>query len=251
MKLRRDAALPVLGALTILLLWQFLVPALGVPRFIVPTPLAVLGTFVRDAPLIAANALPTALESVGGFVLGNLVAVAVAMLFVANRTLRKAYFPVVLFFNTIPVLALAPIIVLIFGLGMFPKIVVAAVICFFPTLVNMIRGLESPTANELELMRVLSASTSEVFRDLRFPRSLPFLFAGLRVAAQGSVVGAIVGEWIGTNKGLGALIIESTFNYHAERLYASVIVSALLAIVFFNVVVLAERRFLRYAAPGA
>ncbi|MDB5094760.1 MAG: transporter, permease protein [Candidatus Eremiobacteraeota bacterium] len=251
MRSRLEPSLPILGAATILLLWQFLVPALGVPRFIIPTPVAVVLDLVREFPLIASNTVPTMLESITGFLLGNVVAVAIAMIFVSSRLLKQTYFPVVLFFNTIPILALAPVIVLIFGLGFVPKIIVAAVICFFPTLVNMIRGLESPTENELELMRVLSASKLEIFRDLRLPRSMPFLFSALRIAAQGSVVGAIVGEWIGSNKGLGALIIESTFNYHAERLYAAVIVSALLAIVFFNLVGVVERRLLRYQSPAS
>ena len=179
--------------------------------------------------------LPTALESLFGFALGNGAAVAVATLFVANRYLRLTYFPIVLFFNTIPILALAPIVVLIFGLGMFPKVVVAAIVCFFPTLVNMIRGLESVTTTELDIVHSLCATKLQILLHLRFPRSVPYLFAALRIAAQTSVIGALVGEWIGTNKGLGALIIESTFNYHAERLYAAVFVSSLLAICFFAI----------------
>ncbi|TGR61413.1 ABC transporter permease subunit, partial [bacterium M00.F.Ca.ET.194.01.1.1] len=112
--------------------------------------------------------------------------------------------PIVLFFNTIPILALSPIIILIFGIGMTPKIVIAAVICFFPTLVNMIRGLDSAGDNEHELFRVLSATRSEIFWGLRLPRALPMLFSSLRIASATAVIGAIVGEWIGSDKGLGA-----------------------------------------------
>lgn len=234
-------ALPVLGAASILLLWQFLVPALGVPPFIVPTPATVLLKLGADAGLLAANALPTAIESIAGFVIGNAAAVLLAVLFVYSRPVRAAYFPVVLFFNTIPILALAPIIVLVFGLGMLPKIVIAAVICFFPTLVNMIRGLEMPTRSEFELFRVLSASPFETFWRLRVPRSLPLLFTSLKIAATTCVIGAIVGEWIGANQGLGALIIQSTFNYQTDRLYAAVFVSSFLGLLFFAIVVLAER----------
>ena len=237
---------PFLGALSLLALWQLVVTLFHVPRYIVPAPLGVLGDLVREFPLIVSNAVPTAAESVFGFLLGNAAAVVVAIVFVANRYLREAYFPVVLFFNTIPILALAPIIVLILGLGMFPKIVVAATICFFPTLVNMIRGLQSPAENELDLMRSLAASRVQIFWRLRLPRSMPYLFSSLRIAAQTSVIGALVGEWIGTNQGLGALILESTFNYHAERLYASVFVSSLLAIVFFTVVSTVELRLARF-----
>jgi NitT/TauT family transport system permease protein len=144
-------------------------------------------------------------------------------------------------------LALAPILVLIFGLGMLPKIVIAAVICFFPTLVNMIRGLEAVGRPELELMRVLNASRLEIFWRLRVPRSLPFLFAALRIASTTCVVGAIVGEWIGANNGLGALIIQATFNYQSPLLYATLFVSSGLALLFFGAVVALEKRVLRWS----
>jgi NitT/TauT family transport system permease protein len=152
----------------------------------------------------------------------------------------------VLFFNTIPILALSPIIILIFGLGMTPKIVIAAVICFFPTLVNMIRGLDSASDNEHELFRVLSATRSEIFWSLRLPRALPMLFSSLRIASATAVIGAIVGEWIGSDKGLGALIIQATFNYQSDRLYAAIVLSSSLSIALFCLVVLIERRIIKY-----
>jgi len=236
-----DLLWPALGALSILLVWQFALPALGVPAFIVPTPAAVFGKLWTDRTLLLANAGPTALEAVQGFLLGNTVAVLLAILFTYSRPVRAAYFPIVLFLNTIPVLALAPIFILMFGLGLLPKIVIAAVICFFPTLIAMVRGLTLATPNERELMRVLSASGWETFWRLRAPRSLPMLFTALRIAATGSVIGAIVGEWIGSNAGLGALIIQATFNYQADRLFAAVFVAAAMGLVAFGLVVLVER----------
>ncbi|WP_157017391.1 ABC transporter permease [Mesorhizobium xinjiangense] len=240
-----EAMLPILGVASILLAWQFLVPLAGVPAYIVPTPSAILAVFQRHWPLLVDNLWPTVIESLAGFAIGNLAAVAMATVFVHSRYLQATYFPVVLFFNTIPVLALSPVIILIFGLGMTPKIVIAAVICFFPTLVNMIRGLESASVNEHELFRVLSASRWEVFWRLRFPRSLPMLFSSLRIASATAVIGAIVGEWIGSDKGLGALIIQATFNYQSDRLYAAIVLSSSLSITLFLVVVIFERRLLR------
>ena len=239
-------ALPVLGAASILLAWQYLLPLLGVPAYIVPTPTAIFGVFQRNFALLIDNLRPTLIEALAGFVIGNLAAVLLAVLFVHSRVLQAAYFPIVLFFNTIPILALSPIIILIFGLGMTPKIVIAAVICFFPTLVNMIRGLDSASDNEHELFRVLSATRSEVFWSLRLPRALPMLFSSLRIASATAVIGAIVGEWIGSDKGLGALIIQATFNYQSDRLYAAIVLSSSLSIALFCIVVLIERRVIRY-----
>ncbi|TIU65819.1 MAG: ABC transporter permease subunit, partial [Mesorhizobium sp.] len=133
-------------------------------------------------------------------------------LFVHSRVLQAAYFPIVLFFNTIPILALSPIIILIFGLGMTPKIVIAAVICFFPTLVNMIRGLDSASDNEHELFRVLSATRSEIFWSLRLHRALPMLFSSLRIASATAVIGAIVGELpTGAVAGIGAKLLAGAY----------------------------------------
>lgn len=239
-------ALPVLGAASILLAWQYLLPLLGVPAYIVPTPTAIFGVFQKNFSLLIDNLRPTLIEALAGFVIGNLAAVLLAVLFVHSRVLQAAYFPIVLFFNTIPILALSPIIILIFGLGMTPKIVIAAVICFFPTLVNMIRGLDSASDNEHELFRVLSATRSEVFWSLRLPRALPMLFSSLRIASATAVIGAIVGEWIGSDKGLGALIIQATFNYQSDRLYAAIVLSSSLSIALFCLVVLIERRVIKY-----
>jgi NitT/TauT family transport system permease protein len=241
-----DTLLPVFGIASIIVAWQFLLPLAGVPAYIVPTPTAIAAVFQRQWPLLMSNLTPTVIEAVAGFVIGNVAAVLMAIAFVHSRFLQAAYFPVVLFFNTIPILALSPVIILIFGLGMTPKIVIAAVICFFPTLVNMIRGLDSASANEHELFRVLSSSRWEVFWRLRFPRALPMLFSSLRIASATAVIGAIVGEWIGSDKGLGALIIQATFNYQSDRLYAAIVLSSTLSIAIFCVVALLERRFIRY-----
>tara|TARA_R110000751_G_scaffold259709_2_gene358932 strand:- start:707 stop:1465 length:759 start_codon:yes stop_codon:yes gene_type:complete len=238
--------LPIMGATLILAAWQFLVPLAGIPAYIVPTPTTIASVFANQWPLLISNLWPTLFESIAGFLIGNSVAVLLAIIFAYSRVMQAAYFPVILFFNTIPILALAPIIILIFGLGMLPKIIIAAVICFFPTLVNMIRGLNSATRNEQELLRILSATPWEIFWQLRFPRSLPMLFSSLRIASTTCVIGAIVGEWIGSDKGLGALIIQATFNYRAGQLYAAIVLSSSMAILLFAIVAYIEKKVIDY-----
>ncbi len=156
------------------------------------------------------------------------------------------YCPAVVIFNTIPIIALSPILILIFGLTVTSKVIIAAIICLFPTLVNMIRGFEAVTPSELELMRIMAANRREVFFRLRLPRSLPFLFSALRIASTTSVIGAIVSEWIGAQKGIGVLIIQSTFEYRTELLYASIVMSSLLALTMFGAVALVEFLIVRW-----
>jgi len=232
---------PVLfGAGSILLFWQFILPKLGVPAYVLPTPSAIAMVMWQTFDVLKDNFFPTSIEALAGFLIGNTLACGIAAVFVHSRFLKAAYFPLVLLFNTIPVLALSPIIIMIFGLGLAPKIIIAAIVCFFPTLVNMLHGLESATSNEHELFRILCATKTEVFWRLRVPNSIPMLFSSLRIASTTAVVGAVVGEWVGSDKGLGALIIQASFNYQSDRLFAALVLCAALAIILYGLVVLLE-----------
>jgi NitT/TauT family transport system permease protein len=229
-----------------ILLWQLIVWAFSVPTFMAPSPVAVLYAFRENAGILWTNLLPTLMEATLGFVFGNLVAILLAVWFVYSRTAEKAFYPIAVIIKSIPIIALAPILVLLFGNGVTPKIIIAGLICFFPTLVNMVQGLKSASPAMLDLMRVLSASNAEIFWKVRLPASLPFLFAALKIAATSSVMGAIVAEWIGSSFGLGALIIEATYNFRSPLLYATVVVAAALAVVLFFAVSIIEKRVIRW-----
>jgi NitT/TauT family transport system permease protein len=196
--------------------------------------------------MLMSNLLPTAIEAVCGFLLGNFAAICLATTFVWRKTMEEALFPIAVMVNTIPVVAKAPILVLLLGNGMEPKIAIAAIICFFPTLVNMTRGLRDVRAEQLELMRVLSATPSEVFFRIRVPNALPYLFSALKIAASTAVIGAIVGEWIGSTRGIGALIIQSTYNFDSPLLYATIVVGSTFSALFFGVISIIERWALRW-----
>lgn len=243
---RRRRVMPVLGIVGLLALWWAVVELFHVKPFIAPSPQAVLQTLWLKREVLLANLLPTAGEALGGFLLGNLCAIAVATLFVHNRRMQEIFFPVVVMFNSIPVVAKAPILVLLMGNGVEPKIAIAALVCFFPTLVNGVRGLEAVNPQAMELMRVLSASKTEIFFKLRVYSALPFLFSALRIAASMSVIGAVVGEWIGATQGIGAMIIQATYNFDSPLLYAAIVMSACLSGAFFLVVVGLERWIIRW-----
>lgn len=247
----RRRVMPFVGAAILLGLWAGIVYFGEVPRFVAPSPLQVAQTLVEKIGILLANLWPTMIEAVSGFIIGNVTAIVIATAFVHSKTAEETFFPMVVLINTIPVVAKAPILVLLLGNGMEPKIAIAALICFFPTLVNMVRGLESVNPQAMELMRVLSASRTEVFFKLRLFNALPFLFSALKISASTAVIGAIVGEWIGSTTGIGALIIQSTYNFDSPMLYATVIVGACFSITFFFVISLAERLVVRWQAPSA
>jgi len=241
--------LPIAGIVGFILFWAALVYGLHVPPFVAPSPAAVVETLVVNLPKLMENLLPTAIEAVSGFLIGNLAAIALATLFVHQKSLQEAFFPIAVLINTIPVVAKAPILVLLLGNGMEPKIAIAALICFFPTLVNMVRGLESVNPQAMELMRVLSASKAEVFFKLRLQNSLPYLFSALKIAASTAVIGAIVGEWIGSVTGIGALIIQAMYAFDSAMLYATVVVGSTFSVCFFFVISMIERLMVRWQPP--
>ncbi|ABM59226.1 ABC transporter permease [Verminephrobacter eiseniae] len=245
-RLWRRRVLPTLGIVGLLLMWWAVVAWFGVEPFIAPSPVLVLQTLYAKRDMLLSNLIPTAIEAAGGFAIGNLAAILVATVFVHHKTLQDIFFPVVLMFNAIPIVAKAPILVLMMGNGIAPKITIAALVCFFPTLVNVVRGLESVNPQAMELMRMLSASKVEIFFRLRLFNALPHLFSALRIAASMCVIGAVVGEWVGANAGVGAMIIQATFNFDSALLYAAIVMSATLSGTFFLLVTLAERWLIRW-----
>jgi NitT/TauT family transport system permease protein len=242
----RRRILPTAAIAGFLVAWWTAVEAFDIKPFIAPSPVAVAAVLVERFGILMTNLLPTAIEAVLGFALGNFAAICLATVFVWRKTAEEALFPIAVMINTIPVVAKAPILVLLLGNGMEPKIAIAAIICFFPTLVNMTRGLRDVRPEQLELMRILSASPREVFFRIRVPNALPYLFSALKIAASTAVIGAIVGEWIGSNIGIGALIIQATYAFDSPLLYATIVVGSSFSALFFGVISLAERRMLRW-----
>jgi NitT/TauT family transport system permease protein len=247
----RRLAIPLVTIAVLIGLWQLAVWGLGVPSYIVPAPTEVWTTMVAEWGTLMQNLAPTAIETGLGFLLGNGIAIVLAVLFVHFKPAERALFPVAIFFRTIPIVAIAPVLVIMLGTGYAPKVVVAALISFFPTLVNMVRGLQAVDSQTIELMKVLSASRREVFFKVRLFASLPFLFSSLKIAATSAVIGAVVAEWIGSSKGLGYIIVQATFNYRTAELYAAMVVTSLFATACFLVVGVLERLIVRWNVDSA
>jgi NitT/TauT family transport system permease protein len=247
----RRYLLSALGIIVIIAYWEFHVRFFHVPDFLIPAPSEVASSLVEEWPSLQRNTGATLIESVGGFIAGNGIAILLAVVFVHSKSTERTLYPIAVAIRTVPIIAIAPILVLLFGNGYTPKIIIAALISFFPTLVNMVRGLESVEPNALELMRVLSASPGQVFWKLRVPSSLPFLFSALKIAATSCVIGAIVSEWIGADTGLGYLITVSTFEFRTGLLYAAMVVGSAMALLLFALVVVAERLIVRWKPPVA
>ncbi|MET0852419.1 MAG: ABC transporter permease [Candidatus Rokuibacteriota bacterium] len=253
------ASLAVGGAL--LLLWEGSKAAFAIPRYMLPHVHEILGEFLREGAdgtpwllIMAHNAGYTALESVIGFALGAVTGLGLAVLFARFRLLERGLLPYVMVSQTVPILAIAPMIVVWLGTSWVSKAVIAAYLTFFPVTVNMLRGLRTIDPDALALMRALAATPRQVFLKLRFPAALPYLFTALKISATASVVGAIIGELpVGSRFGMGVVIINGAqyYNWQPANLWAAILVSALLGIAFYQAVAAVERRCLAWRPDTA
>lgn len=245
----RALGMAVLGLLLTLTIWQLVVTLFGIPSYLVPAPTDVAGALARDYSLLLAAAGPTIMEAFLGFLLGNAVALLVAVAFVYHKLIEEMFYPVAILVKTIPIVAIAPVLKIILGNGIEPKIVIAALICFFPTLVNSVRGFRAVNPQLLELMHVLSASKTEIFLRIRIYSALPYVFSALKISVTMCVLGAIVGEWIGANQGIGYLLLQSMFDFNSPRLFATILTASVIAITGFAIVTMLEKWIIRWD-PG-
>ena len=239
---------PATVLLGLFAVWWFVAWRELVPAYLVPPPGAVAETMVADWSMLLEHTWVTTLETIVGFVLAAVIGVATAVLLVYSRTAEKSLYPLILFAQVIPKIAIAPILVVWFGFGMTPKIVLAVLIAFFPVVVSAVAGLRSVDPELLEMSATMGASRWKTFRKIRFPGALPQLMSGLKVAVTLAVVGAVVGEFVGADRGLGYVLLLASGNLDAPLLFADLILMSLIGVVLFVLVEVLERLLIPWHA---
>jgi NitT/TauT family transport system permease protein len=221
--------------------WEAYVSLFKVNDFILPAPSKIMAVMIRLFPLLLAHTWTTTYEILIGFLAGNGFAVLMALLIVNSRLAERVFYPLIIASQTIPKVAIAPLFLIWFGSGLLPKVLIAAIVCFFPTVVNTVQGLRATDPNAIDLLRLVAASRWQVFTKLQFPNALPYFFAGLKISIALAVIGAIIGEWVGANSGLGYLIMFSSQTMRTDLMFAALVLTALLGVVLYLAVVLLER----------
>jgi ABC-type nitrate/sulfonate/bicarbonate transport system permease component len=244
----RRALIVVAVVLSIGLLWQAAITGFGIPPYIVPRPMAVMGALVEGWSKIASHAGFTLLAAALGLTTSALLASAIAISFSLRPTLEQASMPIVLMFRSTPVAAIAPIMTLILGRGIGTSIAVVSIIAFFPILVNLMRGISATDPNAAELLHVYGATPMQQMRLVRLRFALPYLFTGLRVSATSALLGAMLSEWITGSPGMGKLILDSGEMRETELLWATVLTSVVVSLCVFWTTSAAEARLLRWKA---
>ncbi|WP_244606559.1 ABC transporter permease [Arsenicitalea aurantiaca] len=233
---------PALSAITILLLlWESYVALSGIAPTTLPAPSRIWAQGVLNWPSLAQNTWPTVQATVLGFMLSLCVAFVLSVVIDFSPALRRALLPVLVISQTLPLIAIAPLVILWFGFGLAPKILLVAFVTFFPMLVAWLKGYEA-TEPDLEwLLGTMGAGRAAIFRQARLPSALPYFFAGLRISTTYAVVAAIFAEYAGAARGLGIYILSAKNNFRPDLVLAAVGVSAVLTLCLFGLAILAER----------
>jgi NitT/TauT family transport system permease protein len=236
-----DVAPSVILGIILIAAWEAAIHLFKVEVFVAPAPSAIAAALVQNAGLLAAATLVTAKEVLVGFVLATLVGAALALLIVRFHLLGKALYPIIVLFQTVPKVALAPIFILWFGYDLSPKVVLIVVIAFFPVTLDMLAGLQSVDPGLVSLMRSVGAKDNDILLRVRIPNALPHLMAGMKIAITLSVIGAIVGEFAGASAGLGYMIQFASTQLDTPLVFAALIVVSVVGVVFYYLIELLER----------
>ena len=227
---------PFAGILVFLAIWEAAVAVLKVPAYLLPPPTEIVRVFINDFAKLAFHGWVTAYEMLLGYALAVGIGIPLAIAITSSERFDRFVMPQMLFFQVVPKVAIAPLFLVWFGVGALPKVLVAFLISFFPIVIDAAVGLRSMSAEMRDLARSMGASRLQVFAQFRLPTSLPYLFSGLKVAATLAVAGAVVGEFVGADKGLGYLLLVTNSNLETALMFATLFALTFIGLAFFYAV---------------
>lgn len=239
-RLRHGYGGAILIHILLIVIWQLAADYGGMPSYMLPSPTETLATLGKTGNRWAENTMVTAIEILGGFGLAVVIGVALALVFSWSRTALVLFMPLLISLNMIPKVALGPLIIVWFGYGLVTNMMIAFAICFFPIVLTTAKGLSEIEPELLYLARTVRASRWQIFRKIQFPGALPYIFSGMKVSAVLAVAGAVVGEFIGSDKGLGYLMLQVQVNLDTASMFMAVLLITLIGVALYGAVAFLE-----------
>lgn len=228
----------------LLIAWETIVSIFKVPAYLVPRPLSVFATIMKNFAALIKDTGITLFEAICGFLLGALIGFLIAVLFAHSRPIESSVYPYFVALQSVPIVAIAPLLVLWFGNGLAGKIIMSSIVCFFPVVINMTIGLRSADKEIFNLLKLMGATRLQIFKVLSLPSSLPFLMSALKISASLSIIGAIVAEIAGARQGIGFRIVVSSYQTDTKMMFAAIVFAALAGIGFFKTIGIIEKKVL-------
>ncbi|HWH83824.1 MAG TPA: ABC transporter permease [Burkholderiaceae bacterium] len=223
------------------MLWDLTVRVFKIPPYLIPPPLAVVRELGKEWQMLLVQSLPTLYATLGGFAASVLVGVPIAMWIAYSRAVESFVYPLLVFSQSVPKVAIAPLFVVWFGFGIVPKVIAAFLLGFFPVVVSTVQGFKSVEPDVIDLARSMGAKPLAIFLKFRLPQALPSIFSGLKVSVTLAVVGAVVGEFVGANSGIGFVLQRATGTFDLPLMFAALVVLSTMGVLLFLVVELVER----------
>lgn len=228
--------------------WDLCIRLFKIPQYLIPTPWQVVQQLFKEWPMLWREALPTLYATLGGFVLSALVGVPIAMWIAYSRLVESFVYPLLVFSQSVPKVAIAPLFVVWFGFGVIPKVIAAFLLGFFPVIVATVQGFKSIEPDVIDLARSMGANPLKVFLKFRLPQAMPAIFSGLKVSVTLAVVGAVVGEFVGSNSGLGYVLQKANGTFDLPLMFAALVILSMIGVLLFLVLELIERWVLPWHA---
>ncbi|WIV19537.1 ABC transporter permease [Paenibacillus polygoni] len=237
---------PLMAVILFLAVWQIAVPLFHIEKWILPSPADITKEAIAEAASLTQHTWATVQLTLLGFFIGTGVGLLTAMLLHLVPFLKSALYPLLILSQNIPTIALAPLLMIWFGFGLLPKIIVITLVCFFPVAVSTMDGLTQTDRGMMNYMRMAGASKAQIFRKLEVPHALPSVFSGVKIAATYSVMGAVIAEWIGTDRGIGYYMMLQKSAYRTDRVFVAMAIIVLLSLVLFAMIALLEKILVRW-----
>ncbi len=228
--------LPAIGFLAFLILfWEIIARITEIPTYILPMPTDIVRALSQNAALLFLHSQATLLAALSGLGIAVVLSVVIAYVMDKIEIIKKMFYPLLVISQTIPIIAIAPIMIIWFGFGYLPKILTVVLVCFFPLTVSITEGLKKVEKEDIEVLKVIGAKTRQIFWHIQLPAILPFFFSGLKISVTYSVMAAVIGEWLGGNRGIGVFMIRSMHTYNISNLFSAILVVVVLSVILFKV----------------
>ena len=226
----------------LILLWQILCMSGLIPGFMLPSPVRVMSAFIADMPLLMRHLWRTFLEAVAGLSIAIIAAFILSITMDANRFLNKTLTPLLLLTQTMPTIAIAPLLILWLGYGSAPKITLVFLVCFFPMTIGLLSAFTAADKDAVNLLRSMGANSGQIYRYAKIPQAMPAFFSGLKIAGAYSIIGAVIAEWLGGDAGLGVYMIRVRRSYSFDKMFAVILLTSVISILLIKFIEIIERK---------
>ena len=241
---------PSIALILFIVLWEIIVKVRDIKEYILPAPSAILNEFIKSKDLLLSHSLTTITETILGFILGVILAVILSVVMSNFKIIRNIFYPFLILSQTVPLIVVAPLITIWFGIGIISKLIVCVLVVFFPVALSLTEGLNSYDRDYEELLQCMNASKIQIFTKVKLPSALVHFFSGLKLAAAYAVMGAVMSEWTGAQKGLGIFLTRSMKSFKTAAMFTSIGIISLFSILLFVLISIIEKKTIKWNLKG-